>query len=130
MSDVVKHSLYLLLFGFVIRGCVRSDFCSHYPIIVWPSGYLKCDFIARPPRANATVRVPTLPMNIEMEIMIFPAGDSIGVRPVLSPTVPIALTCSKTRSKNVKEPLERSSASLEKGSQLLLLKSFLEENSP
>ena len=112
MSYVVEHSFNLLLFRLVFWCCIWSNLCSHYPIIVCPSGYLKCDFKALPPRANATVNVPTLPINIDREIIIFPAGESIGVSPVLSPTVPIALTCSKTKSRKVILPELRRAASL------------------
>ena len=70
-----------------------------------PLGILKVCFKCSPPKAKATVSVPTLPINIDIEIITFPAGLRIGVRPVLNPTVPIALTCSNAKSINVTSPV-------------------------
>ena len=52
-----------------------------------------CDLIFRL-NANAKVRVPILPINIQIIITIFPMIDRLGVIPVESPTVENAETVS------------------------------------
>ena len=52
-----------------------------------------------PPTAKATVKVPTRPTNMASQHHLAPLRS--GVMPVLNPTVPIALTCSKAKSKKV-----------------------------
>lgn len=50
------------------------------------------------PTANATVNVPTLPINILTMMVIFPMGERRDVIPVERPTVPSAETSSKAKS--------------------------------
>ena len=51
--------------------------------------------------ANARVRGPILPMNIQNINMLCPRVDISDVNPVDSPTVPIAEIISKNKSMNV-----------------------------
>ena len=91
-----------ILLDYVVRIDVGCDLCAHrdrgkgHPTSVCPSGYLKWDCKVRPPTA-ATVKVPTSHKH-GRESTNLPAVD-IGGDAVLKPTVPMALTCSKARSK-------------------------------
>jgi len=51
------------------------------------------------PTANATVNVPTLPINMLTMMVVFPIGERRDVIPVESPTVPSAETSSKAKSR-------------------------------
>ena len=58
------------------------------------------DSILRSLNAKAKVNVPTRPINIETIKTILPPRDTVGVMPVLNPTVQKALTSSKAKSNN------------------------------
>ena len=68
------------------------------PTSVCPSGYLKWDCRFGHRRQTPPSLAPT---NMAVESTILPAVDIMGVMPVLKPTVPMALTCSKAKSKKV-----------------------------
>ena len=76
---------------------------NYYPTIILPSGYLIFGFIFEFLDNNATniVREPTLPKNINIIIIIFPALVNSGVPPILSPTVAKADTTSNVDSSSV-----------------------------
>ena len=76
---------------------------NDYPTIILPSGYLIFGFIFEFLDNNATniVREPTLPKNINIIIIIFPALVNSGVPPMLSPTVANADTTSNVGSSSV-----------------------------